>query len=264
MWIPYGILAMITAFYMFRLWYMTFAGKPRDQHRYDHAHESPRLITGPLVLLAVFAIGVGWTFPGTDLKVINLLEQARPVGTLNTTYGTLLPELVVPNEHDSHLDQYRIPAGIAAFSTAATGLLLATIIYLWNLLNPEKLKQSFRPLHSWLWNKWWFDELYWYVFVVPTMVLSGWIAWFDLKIIDSILHGSAALCRGGSRVVDVLFDRTMVDGSVNTFARSTWDFGLWLRKLQTGSLRQYVMFIVVGTVLLFVAVTFVQGYLTAS
>jgi hypothetical protein len=96
------------------------------------------------------------------------------------------------------------------------------------------------------------------------MVLSGWIAWFDLKIIDSILHGSAALCRVGSRVVDVLFDRTMVDGSVNTFARSTWDLGLWLRKLQTGSLRQYVMFIVVGTVVLFVAITFVQGYLTTS
>ena len=256
--------ALITAFYMFRLWYMTFAGKPRDQHRFDHAHESPRVMTGPLVLLAVFAIGVGWTFPGSNLKVTNLLEQARPVGTLETAHGTLLPELVVPNEHDSHEDQYRIPAGIAAFSTAAFGLLLATIIYLWNLLSADELKQSFRPLHGWLWNKWWFDELYEYVFVKPTMVLSGWMAKCDLKIIDSILHGAAALCRGGSRVVDVLFDRTMVDGSVNTFARSTWDLGLSLRKLQTGSLRQYVMFIVVGTVVLFVTITFVQNYLTPS
>lgn len=256
--------AAITAFYMFRLWYMTFAGKPRDEHRYDHAHESPRVMTGPLVLLAVFAIGVGWTFPGTNLNVTNLLEQARPVGTLNTSHGTLLPELVVPNEHDSHLDEFRIPAGIVAFSAAVSGLLLASIIYLWNLLNPDELKQSFRLLHSGLWNKWWFDEIYWYVFVKPTLIVSGWMAKCDLKIIDSILHGAAALCRGGSRVVDVLFDRTIVDGSVNTFARGTWDFGLWLRKLQTGSLRQYVMFIVVGTVLLFVAITFVQGYLTAS
>jgi proton-translocating NADH-quinone oxidoreductase chain L len=256
--------AAITAFYMFRLWYMTFAGKPRDQHRYDHAHESPRVMTGPLVLLAVFAIGVGWTLPGTDLNVTNLLEQARPVGTLETTRGTLLSDLVVPNEHLSHNDEFRVPAGIAAFSTAAGGLLLATIIYLWNWLNPNELKQSFRPLHSWLWNKWWFDELYEYVFVKPTLILSGWMAKCDLKIIDSILHGAAALCRGGSQVVDRLFDQTMVDGSVNTFARGTWNFGLWLRKLQTGSLRQYVMFIVVGTVLLFVAITFVQGYLTTS
>ena len=53
--------AAITAFYMFRLWYMTFAGKPRDQHRYDHAHESPPVMFVPLVVLAVFAIGVAWT-----------------------------------------------------------------------------------------------------------------------------------------------------------------------------------------------------------
>jgi hypothetical protein len=53
----------------------------------------------------------------------------------------------------------------------------------------------------------------------------------------------------------------MVDGTFNTLGRSTWDLGLWLRRVQTGSLRQYVMFIVVGTVLLFVAITFVQGYL---
>jgi NADH-quinone oxidoreductase subunit L len=98
--------------------------------------------------------------------------------------------------------------------------------------------------------------------VRPTLWLSSIVARFDLGVIDGILHAAAAICRGGSRVVDVLLDRTMVDGSVNTFARGTWDFGLWLRRIQTGSLRQYVMLIVVGTVLLFVAITFVQGYLT--
>ena len=46
---------------MFRLWYMTFAGEPRDHHVYDHAHESPRVMTVPLVMLAVFAVGVGWS-----------------------------------------------------------------------------------------------------------------------------------------------------------------------------------------------------------
>jgi NADH:ubiquinone oxidoreductase subunit 5 (subunit L)/multisubunit Na+/H+ antiporter MnhA subunit len=83
-------------------------------------------------------------------------------------------------------------------------------------------------------------------------------------VIDSILHGAAAICRGFSKVVDALFDQTLVDGTVNTFASGTWNFGLWLRRLQTGNLRQYVMFIVVGTVLLFVAITFVQSYLTPT
>ena len=58
-----AVSAAITAFYMFRLWFMTFAGEPRDHHRYDHAHESPQVMTGPLVLLAVFAVCAGWSFP---------------------------------------------------------------------------------------------------------------------------------------------------------------------------------------------------------
>ena len=52
--------AAITAFYMFRLWYMTFLGKPRNHHRYDHAHESPPVMYVPLVILAVMAIAVAW------------------------------------------------------------------------------------------------------------------------------------------------------------------------------------------------------------
>ena len=53
--------AAITAFYMFRLWYMTFAGEPRDEHVYHHAHESPWVMVGPLVVLAFFAVVAGWT-----------------------------------------------------------------------------------------------------------------------------------------------------------------------------------------------------------
>ena len=52
--------AAITAFYMFRLWYMTFAGEPRDKDRYDHAHESPKVMYMPLLLLSMFAVGVAW------------------------------------------------------------------------------------------------------------------------------------------------------------------------------------------------------------
>src|SRR5205814_7508366 len=54
--------AAITAFYMFRMWYMTFVGKPRDQHAYDHAHESPPVMYLPLVLLAVLAVSVAWNY----------------------------------------------------------------------------------------------------------------------------------------------------------------------------------------------------------
>src|SRR5690606_10125054 len=52
--------AAITAFYMFRMWYLTFAGEPRDHHRYEHAHESPKVMYGPLIVLSVFAVVVAW------------------------------------------------------------------------------------------------------------------------------------------------------------------------------------------------------------
>ena len=258
-WAPVGG-AFITAFYMFRLWFMTFAGEPRNKERYDHAHESPTVMVAPLILLAVFALGVGWVLPGTNLKVTNLLEQARPVGTLATTHGALLPALVIPNEHISHEWEFKKPAGLWAFGTASSGVLLAALIYLWSFgLRPDELKKALKPAHAFLWNKWYFDEIFWALFVVPTMLLSKLISRFDLGIIDSIVHGLAGLCKGGSKVVDAVFDRTLVDGTVNTLARGTWGTGLWLRKLQTGSLRQYVMFIAVGMILLFVAISFVQN-----
>jgi NADH:ubiquinone oxidoreductase subunit 5 (subunit L)/multisubunit Na+/H+ antiporter MnhA subunit len=254
-WLPI-IGAAVTAFYMFRLWYMTFAGTPRDKHRYDHAHESPRVMTTPLIVLAIFATAIGWPV----FRVYDMLDQARPVGTLATTQGELWPRTVVPSEHESHEPNIKQPAAIAAITAAGLGLLLSTIIYLWGLLNPAELKESFRPVYTFLWNKWYFDELYDLIFVKPVLWISGFLAWFDRGIIDSILHGCAAICRGFSAIVDALFDQTVVDGTVNTFAAGTWNFGLWLRRLQTGNLRQYVMFIVVGTVLLFVAITLVQNY----
>ncbi|HEX3654631.1 MAG TPA: proton-conducting transporter membrane subunit [Pirellulales bacterium] len=66
--------ASLTAFYMFRLWYLTFAGVPRDHHVYEHAHESPKVMYMPLVVLAVFALAIGWSFPGV-IGVADWLEQ---------------------------------------------------------------------------------------------------------------------------------------------------------------------------------------------
>jgi NADH-quinone oxidoreductase subunit L len=253
--------AAITAFYMFRLWYLTFAGTPRNHHRYDHAHESPSVMSYPLILLAAMAIGVGWTLPVGNLSVTNLLGQAQPLGTVVSGHGVLLPDLTVPAEHFSHAPEIKTPAGLAAFAAAMTGLFIATLLYLWRRLDPAEIKQTFQPIYKLLWNKWYFDELYWAVFVTPAMFLARGIARFDRGVIDAILHASAAVSKACSRVVDVLGDRTVVDGSVNTFAHWTWDFGLLLRKLQTGSLRQYVLFIVGGTWLMFFAFIVVSSIL---
>jgi proton-translocating NADH-quinone oxidoreductase chain L len=247
--------ALMTSFYMFRLWYMTFAGTARDHHRYDHAHESPWVMAGPLVLLAVFAVGVGW--PLSDWiglpDVESLLEQARPVGQLGNKTGALLPEFTVPDEHASHADAVRIPAGWSAILVAIAGIAGATIVYLWEVISAATLRRYLNVLYHMTWNKWWFDELYDFLFVRPTLWISRFIARvIDRGLIDSTLHAFAYLYRGLAAVVSVVGDRWIIDNAVDTFAEKTWDAGLSLRAVQTGRLRQYVMFIVVCTIVLFV------------
>ena len=187
-----------------------------------------------------------------------LLEQAQPVGTTPGAEGVLAENLVVPAEQLSHVKAVKIPAGWAAFSAAAFGVLLATIIYLWRMLNPAEIRDSFKPLYAFLWNKWYFDELYDLIFVKPTHWISGLIAKFDRGIIDGIIHGTAATAKAAASIVSNVGDRTLVDGTVNAFANRTWDFGLMLRRLQTGSLRTYVLAIAMGTWITYMLVSFIM------
>ncbi len=243
--------AAMTAFYMFRLWYLTFAGEPRDKAIYDHAHESPKVMYLPLVVLAVMAVGVGWRLPFTDLCVTNLLEQARP--SVGESQAMLMPELVYPNEHDSHLPEIARPATVIAFSTALSGFLLATVFYGWKILNPADVRQQFEAIYQFLRNKWYFDELYNAIFIQPTHFISARIAWFDKNVIDVLIE---TIARGVRRIADLddLIDRYLVDGIVNTVSAWTWSLGTSLKSVQTGRLRQYVMLLVIGTVALTVII----------
>ena len=257
--------AAITAFYMFRLWYMTFAGEPRNQQRYDHAHESPKVMYVPLIVLAVFAVGVGWPIPGPS--VTNLLEQSRPAGTLGEAtghgqygeqHGQYMTALVYPDEHRAHdpqEDAYT-EANLVAFSTALAGFLLATMFYGLRKIDPADVRQQFARTYRFLLNKWWFDELYDAMFVRPVLVFSKIISWIDKKVIDWIVDGLAWVVRLVSRIDD-LIDRLLVDGLVNLIARWTYDMGASLRAVQSGKLSWYVMAIVIGTVTLFVMASFV-------
>jgi NADH-quinone oxidoreductase subunit L len=246
--------AAITAFYMFRMWYMTFLGKPRNQHRYDHAHESPWSMVAPLVILAVFAVSVAWPIPFSSLRLSTLLEQARPAGGLNDMQGVLV-NMVWPNEHDSHAASHVIPATLIAFGTALSGILLATMFYVWQPHLAGEVRQQFSPIHRFLVNKWWFDELYDWIFVKPTHVVSGVAARFDRNWIDWIVDGSAKVTRRFAYGWEWLADRVVVDGFVNVFAGWMYSLGLATRRVQRGNLREYVLFILVGALVLFVVIS---------
>ncbi|ADB17812.1 proton-translocating NADH-quinone oxidoreductase, chain L [Pirellula staleyi DSM 6068] len=392
--------AAITAFYMFRMWFLTFVGKPRDQEAYDHAHESPPVMFMPLVILSVFAISIAWNInligfglvaaaffivkgvqdgwfkslsaqlaaaghddhahgdhgndshadhghdnhghgehghdehshddhghaashahhddhghqehghgdhghdahddhghdhahaghhgggewqglswawvgtmlacsvigglliqplvPSTKLDTLNLtdlLEQARPAGTLSAMKGQWIG-WTWPNEHDSHVAAIKVPVTLMATGTWIGGILLASMIYWFGYLKAEDARRQFAYLYSLLVNKWYFDELYAFIFVKPTLVLSKVFSGLDKNYIDKFLDGVATTTVGFSKRFEFVADRTIVDGLVNVLAGWCYATGLSLKSVQTGKLRQYVMFIVVGAVAVFVVISF--------
>ena len=248
--------AFLTAFYMFRLWFMTFAGEPRDHHVAEHVHESPAVMVWPLVVLAVLAVVAGWTLPG-GFGLANILEQARPAGTEATTAGGFVfGSLVYPAEHESHVGATHATATMTAFTTALAGVLLAAVMYLWKIVSPTLVAGMFRPVYAFLAGRWYVDELYHAIFVMPALGIARLAAGFDRNVIDRIIDGVAWSARQLAGI-DAWIDRNIVDGLVNATASATWNAGLRLKQLQTGRLRQYVMFIVVGTVALFVLASIV-------
>ncbi len=269
-WLCYVALAgaAITSFYMFRLWYMTFAGEPRDKHVYEHAHESPRSMVAPLVILATFAVIVGWSMPFTDSwlekpAVGVWLEQARLPGTTGVVEsgaagsGAWATNLTIPDEHATHDNkEIHTAATLGAFATALLGFVLATAFYGIRSLDPGDVRKQFASIHRFLLGKWWFDELYGFLFIRPALKVAGWVAAIDRRGIDWFTDGLARWTRALSRLDD-LIDRWFVDGLINRIARHTHAVGLWLRRVQTGNLRQYVMLIAVGTVVLFIVIMFV-------
>jgi NADH-quinone oxidoreductase subunit L len=239
------VTAGITAFYMFRLWFFTFAGQPRDAHVYDHAQESPRVMTGPLLVLSVFAIFCA--FGGQEGPLYKLLIHSEPAGLAAGVAGS--PSGIVLPAHEA-IHAVHADAGSLALMAAFAGLLLAFLIYGVRVVNPADIAKQLRGLHSFLVEKWQFDNLYEVMFVRPVLVVSRWFAAFDRVVIDGFLHALTFATIDLSRL-DRRFDETVVDGMVNAVGDAIFAVGRSFRVVQTGSLRQYVMFIAIGVVALF-------------
>lgn len=239
--------AGITAFYMFRLWFYTFAGKPRDQHIYDHCHESPWIMTAPLLALSILAAFVA--IGGEEGPLYLLITGDQPSYIAHGIAATAgAGSLTMPGHDAIHAVHSR--AGTLALIAAASGTLIAWVLYGTTLVNVSEIRRQLAGLHGFLLNKWMFDDLYDALFVKPAHVVGKFCAWIDRTIFDGIIHASAKAMILVSKW-DRLFDENLVDGFVNLLGNSTFAFGRSLRVIQTGSLRQYVMFIVVGVVALF-------------
>jgi NADH-quinone oxidoreductase subunit L len=209
LWFLGAVAALMTAFYSWRLIYMTFHGTFRgtDEQKH-HLHESPRVITVPLMFLAVGAIAAGWV----GIPPV-FWEHGDKIGEF------LAPALGHSKGHGTHEEEYFV-IGISIF-VAVAGWVIGHIMYIKKTDLPQKLASALQPIHKLLYNKYWIDELYSKIIVQPVLKASDKIilAFMDTTIIEGIVNG--------------------VPGLIGAFSRS-------LRKIQTGLLSNYGLVMAIG------------------
>ncbi len=222
------LIAFMTAFYMWRLCFMTFTGKPRDQHRFDHAHESPRVMTWPLVFLAFLAVTAGWVgIPWLHHGFSSFVYHGPPAEHHAPSIALMIISLVV----------------------GLSGIGLAYLVYYKKVISAEAIGRRFRPIHTLLYNKYYIDELYDYVIIKPVLAFSRFMWTFDANVIDGLVNLVAWLTLLWSDIKQ-WFDTWIIDGAVNGSGWVVRQTGNALRFLQTGRAQFYALTIAVLVVLL--------------
>jgi NADH-quinone oxidoreductase subunit L len=258
------VTAGITAFYMARMWLMTFTGRPRDHHVHDHAVEPPWQLTVPLICLAVCSLCVAWGWPLWDAKASWLehnIHHAQPRAVV-ADFGHVLEEgeaaeFAKAEDRNERFwgNYFHETAGGLALGLVAIGIVFAGLLYLYRVLDPAEAKEQFPGLYAFLTRKWYFDELYSAILVRPALVVAHGFKWFDLTVIDGVLHGVAratvAVTRWNGR-----FDNGIIDGIANLIGNTLYAVGAGLRNVQTGYLRSYVLFLVLAAVGIFVVLSY--------
>lgn len=226
LWAVGAITALMTSFYMFRLWYLTFFGESRaTEASVDHGygahghgvHESPWVMLGPLAILAVLSICGGWMGIG---KFSAFLEP--------TLYGA---NHVVAEHGEQSLEW--IFTGIAV-GVAFLGWFLAHLFYYRNPERPKALAQQFGAIHSVLTGKYWIDELYRGLIIAPLLFVSRYI-------------------------LGMLVDTGIISGSAQILTITTQGSGSVLRRIQSGNLRSYAGWLAVGAAVVLLLAYFGHG-----
>jgi len=157
-WLVGVLVAAMTAFYTFRMFFVVFHGKPRDEHAYEHAHESPRVMTVPLIILAVGACFAGY------LNIPSIFG-----GHLGVSHW-LAPSLTEHHPHVSvWLEVLAVATSIAAFGCG--------IFFAWKKFYVATAEEPFfTGLANFAYNKFMVDELYHYLLVVPYKLLGSAIS----------------------------------------------------------------------------------------
>lgn len=209
--------ALLTAYYMFRLYVTTFKGRFRGTKEQEHhLHESPSAITIPLIVLAVLSVVGGYVgIPEIIMHGAHSLQEF-----LNPVFAQSYTELAKhQHEHPSHNTEWLLMG-------ASTVLVIISIVIAWLRYSKKPDLEDAKGFGKLLENKWYVDEFYETAFVKPVNALGKFLnTIFETKVVDGIVNGVGKLLNYGSRQLR------------------------WLQSGQTGA---YILLMVVGMVLVFV------------
>ncbi len=228
------IIAYVTAFYMTRSFCLTFLGKPRDQHLFDHAHEAPKpMVFSQIILAAMAVISVPFVIwlPLISQAVGGLIDTMKATG-----------HVWVQSADDVHIGEHHIHGpllfGFAWIVAIAAGYFLYKD-------GPEKADKiaklpGVNIIHKWVLNKFYFDALYDVFTVNLGKTIAGIASFFDKYIVDGLVNFAAFLGRLFASWTGKV-DNKLVDGAVNGAAEFAFNSGSLLRTSHGGRVRVYVM-----------------------
>jgi NADH-quinone oxidoreductase subunit L len=198
-WLVGIVTALLTAFYMFRLWYLTFFGASRKHDA--HPHESPWVMLTPLVLLALLALGGGW------------IGIPKALGG-GDQFAHFLEPVVGPPTVTGTENQERLFSAVSVVM-GLIGLFLADLIYRRKPGMADRLAERASGLHSLLFNKYWIDQIYGGLIVAPALFLSRYLLW---GVVDrGVISGGGSLAAGSVRGLGALVQRVQ-SGNIRSYA----------------------------------------------
>jgi NADH-quinone oxidoreductase subunit L len=229
--------AGMTAFYIFRLIFITFYGEEKTTlGAGQHPHESPRVMLIPLQILAALSIIGGYVG----------LPHVLGGGAWFSRF--LEPSTGLPESHLSARTEVLLMLVSVAVVLAA--IYAAYAVYITRLGEPaRRFAERFKTLYRIISRRYYVDEAYNGLFVGGVLGAGRVAAWFDEHVIDGLVNGVAALTRKLSRV-SITFDGRVVDGAVNGIGRVHLLVSALLRRLQTGYIYNYALAVVLGIVIL--------------
>ena len=212
--------SLLTAFYMFRLFFVVFTGPKLGDY---HGHESSLPMILPLVVLSVFALGSG--------------ALTKPISIMLTGHA--------------HVAETHIPM-IISIVAVALGVGLSAAVYFFRVIDAGKIAAALSPLHKLLLNRYYIDRVYEKISALFACSFAAVLDLFDRYVIDGVVN---VVARFNLLLADICrwFDYHVVDGIIRGFCGTVVGFGGSLRRFADGNVQSYLALVLVGVVLLLLA-----------